>query len=57
MKAILALAFIPVWELKSHKTFCLQKFRWPYSSQVMQSVDIRLCMYVDMLMAFIHAKF
>ena len=28
-----------------------------YSSHVMQSVDIRLCMHVDMLMAFTHAKF
>ena len=28
-----------------------------YSSQVMQSVAIRLCMHVDMLMTFIYAKF
>lgn len=56
MKAISALGLIP-FESYRRTNFYLQKIKIAYSSQIMQPVDMGLCMPVDMLIAVMLAKF
>ena len=56
MQAISALAFIP-FESYRRTNLCLQKILKAYNSLVKQVPDMGLCMHVDILMNFMHAKF
>ena len=56
MKAIPALAFVPFGSYRRTNLY-LQKNLKAYSLHFMQSIDMELCMHVDLLMKFIRAKF
>ena len=55
MKALTALACIPFEATGEHSLFT--KILMAYSSHVMQSISMGLCMHVDLFMTLIRAKF
>ena len=56
MKALTALACIPFGSYRRTIVY-LQKSLMAYSSHVLQSISMGLCMHIHLLMTFIRAKF
>ena len=56
MKALTALACIPFGSYRRTIVYII-KILMTFSSHVMQSIDMGLCMHVDLYMTFIRAKF